>query len=456
MSNLSINLIQGAATVLIILINGFFVAAEFALVKIRDTQLQPLVAKGHKRAKLARNILGNLDSYLSACQLGITLASLALMKVGDPLFERLLHPVMLWIGIESERWQHAISFGVGYSLLTFLHIIVGEQGPKFLAIKRPLESSLQVAYPLKWFFYATYPFIWFLNVSSLWFLRQFGIDAQGEHGHGAEHSSDELRLMVAARQREPGEGALGQEIVLNAFDLRFRTVRDIMRPRHEIVALDTTASIAECIEIADRTRYSRFPLVEDGNLDRTLGVVHFKDLFAARHTAKTANDLRGVARKLIYVPENARLEKVLGLFLERKLHFAIVVDEYGGSTGVVTLENCLEQLVGEIQDEFDQEKPRVIARGEDEWELEGTLPLFELAELIAHPIPAEGVTSVGGWLTQRLGGFPKRGDRVSLANHDFVVDELSGLRVAKVTVRRRSRTATGDTTLFTPPPNKAH
>jgi CBS domain containing-hemolysin-like protein len=363
---------------------------------------------------------------------------------------------MLWVGIESERWQHAISFGIGYTLLTFLHIIVGEQGPKFLAIKRPLEASLQVAYPLKWFFYATYPFIWFLNIASLWFLRQFGIDTQGEHDHGSDHSSDELRLMVAARQRDPGEGALGQEIVLNAFDLRHRTVRDIMRPRHEIVALDTSASLTDCIEVADRTRYSRFPLAEDGNLDRTVGVVHFKDLFASRHTAKTGDDLRGVARKLIYVPESARLEKVLGLFLERKLHFAIVVDEYGGSTGVVTLENCLEQLVGEIQDEFEQEKPRLIARGENEWELEGTLPLFELAELIGQPIPAEGVTSVGGWLTQRLGGFPKRGDRVSSANHDFVVDELAGLRVAKVTVRRRPRGDSGDTTFFTTPNSKPH
>lgn len=456
MNDIVTNLVQGAATVLIILINGFFVAAEFALVKIRDTQLQPLVAKGHRRAKLARNILGNLDSYLSACQLGITLASLALMKVGDPLFERLLHPVMLWLGIESPKWQHAISFGVGYTLLTFLHIIVGEQGPKFLAIKRPLESSLQVAYPLKWFYYATYPFIWFLNIASLWFLRQFGIETQGDHGHGGDHSSDELRLMLAARQRDPGEGALGQEIVLNAFDLKHRRVRDIMRPRHEIVALDTGATIADCLETADRTRYSRFPLVEDGNLDRTVGVVHFKDLFALRNTAKTGADLRPVSRRLIYVPETAQLEKVLGLFLERRLHFAIVVDEYGGSTGIVTLENCLEQLVGEIQDEFDQEKPRVIARSENEWELEGTLPLFEVSELIGQPITAEGVTSVGGWLTQRLGGFPKRGDRVSLASHDFVVEELSGLRVSKVTMRRRIRTESGDTSFIHPSPPSSH
>lgn len=438
-------LVQSVATVLIILINGFFVAAEFALVKIRDTQLQPFVAKGHRRARLAKNILSNLDSYLSACQLGITLASLGLMKVGDPLFERLLHPVLVWVGIQSVQWQHAISFGVGYTLLTFLHIIVGEQGPKFLAIKRPLETSLQIAFPLKWFFYATYPFIWFLNVSSLWFLRQFGIETGGEHG--VEHSSDELRLMVAARQREPGEGALGQEIVLNAFDLRHRTVRDVMRPRHEIVALDTSALIQECLEVADRTRYSRFPLAEDGNLDRTVGVVHFKDLFAQRNTAKSGNDLRAVARKLIYVPESARLEKVLGLFLERKLHFAIVVDEYGGSTGIVTLENCLEQLVGEIQDEFDQEKPRLVAKGENEWELEGTLPLFEITELIGQPLVADGVTSVGGWLTQRLGGFPKRGDRVSVGDYDFIVEELAGLRVARISLVPRPHLS-GDTGFF--------
>ena len=440
--------VQILGTALIILVNGFFVAAEFALVKIRDTQLQPFVARGHRRARLAQRILGNLDAYLSACQLGITLASLALMQVGDPLFERLLHPVMVWVGIESERWQHAISFGVGYSLLTFLHIIVGEQGPKFIAIKRPIESSFLIAYPLKWFFYATYPFIWFLNLASLWFLRQIGVESDGEHH--AEHSSDELRLMLAARQREPGEGALGQEIVLNAFDLRRRTVRDVMRPRHEIVALDTEAPLNACLEVADRSRYSRFPLAEAGNLDRTLGVVHFKDLFAQRNSAKTGADLRGVSRKLIYVPETARLERVLGLFLERKLHFGIVVDEYGGTTGIVTLENCLEQLVGEIQDEFDQEKPRIVPRGEGEWELDGTLPLFELEEILGEPLASEGVTSVGGWLTQRLGGFPKRGDRVAVPGHEMIVEELAGLRVARIALRRRRR-AEPETTIIQRP-----
>lgn len=435
-----LTLTQILGTILIILVNGFFVAAEFALVKIRDTQLEPIASKGNRRARRARHVLAHIDSYLSACQLGITLASLVLMKVGDPLFERLLHPVMVWVGIASEKWQHAISFGVGYTLLTFLHIIVGEQGPKFLAIKRPLETSLLIAYPLEWFFKATYPFIWVLNLASLWFLRQLGVDADGEHH--AEHSPEELRLMLAARQREPGESALGQEIVLNAFDLRRRTVRDVMRPRHEIVALDTHAPIAECLEIADRTRYSRFPLAEDGNLDRTIGVVHVKDLYAQRNSAKSGADLRGVARKMIYVPETARLEKVLGLFLERRLHFAVVVDEYGGTTGIVTLENCLEQLVGEIQDEFDQEKPRLVSKGDHEWELDGTLPLFELEELVGQPLVAEGVTSVGGWVTQRLGGFPKRGDRVGVANHELIVEELSGLRVARATLRLRTRTDT--------------
>jgi CBS domain containing-hemolysin-like protein len=261
-------------------------------------------------------------------------------------------------------------------------------------------------------------------------LKQFGVAIASEAERA--HSEEELRLVITGSQRRSGATRLGRDIVLNALDLRRRIVREVMRPRQEIVGLDTEASMAECLSVAEKTRYSRFPLCEAGNLDKTLGVVHFKDLFAMRFKARSGADLKAVARKLIYVPETARLEKLLQLFLERKLHFAIVVDEYGGTVGMVTLENILEELVGQIQDEFDQEKPLLVRIGGHTWEVSGALPLHELAELIQEPLQEEGITTVSGWVTHKMGGFPKDGDVLPLGAYELRVEEMEGMRVARL------------------------
>jgi CBS domain containing-hemolysin-like protein len=285
-----------------------------------------------------------------------------------------------------------------------------------------------------WFHKVSYPFIWALNGTSLWLLRRCGLEPVSE----AElaHSEEELRLLLGASQKRTGGTTLGHEIVLNAFDLRRRIVREVMRPRQEIVALDTEASLAECLELAEKTRFSRFPLCEKGDLDRTLGVVHLKDLYALRHTAKCGADLAAAARKIVYVPETARLEKLLQALLERKLHLAIVIDEYGGTVGLVTLENILEELVGQIQDEFDQEKPMVQKIGERTWELLGILPVHQLEELVGEPLSAEGITTTSGWITQRLGGFPKIGDCVRIGAFELRVEEMDETRVARLRLQR--------------------
>jgi CBS domain containing-hemolysin-like protein len=331
---------------------------------------------------------------------------------------------------------HSISFALGFSALTFLHISAGELAPKWTAIQRPLPIALWVAQPLRWFYIASYPFNWILNRSARWLLRLAGIEAAGESDRA--HSEEELRLVVAASQKQAGATALGRDIVLNALDLRRRVARQVMRPRQEIVALDTEASIAECLEIAEKTRFSRFPLCEKGDLDKTLGVIHIKDLYAMRLKARSGADLTSAARKLIYVPETARLEKLLQLFLDRKLHMAIVVDEYGGTMGMVTLENILEELVGQIQDEFDQEKPLLVRTGETSWEIAGTLPLHELQELVGGPLREEGVTTASGWVTQRLGGFPKIGDVVDAGAFQLRVEAMDGMRVARLRVLKRA------------------
>jgi CBS domain containing-hemolysin-like protein len=414
----------------LIAFNGFFVAAEFALVKLRATQLDTLVARGHRRARVARSIIENLNSFLSATQLGITMASLGLGWVGQPIFVALLEPVLRSLHVESETVRHSISFAVGFSALTFLHISAGELAPKWAAIQFSLPISLWVAQPLKWFYVASYPFNWLLNQAARWLLRQAGIELAGEGGRA--HSEEELRLLLATAPKHAGGTALGRDIVLNALDLRRRVAREVMRPRQEIIALDTEASIAECLEVAEKTRYSRFPLCEGGNLDKTLGVVHIKDLYAMRIKARSGTDLLPAARKLVYVPESARLEKLLQFFLERKLHLAIVVDEFGGTMGMVTLENILEELVGQIQDEFDQEKPLLARTGDDTWEVAGTLPLHELEELVGEPLQEEGITTVSGWVTQRLGGFPKAGDVLAIGGCELRVEEMAGMRVARL------------------------
>src|SRR5436190_11461448 len=419
----------------LVLLNGFFVAAELAVVKIRDTQLETLVLKGHRRAKIARHLIRNLDAAISATQLGITLASLGLGVLVEPVFNALLAPIYSGLKVESETVRHTAAILVGFLTNTYLLIVVGELAPKALAIRKTLPVALWTAQPLVWFGRITYPFIWLLNHSAQWLLGQLGVEAA--HESERAHSEEELRLVFMASQKQSAGTHLGRDIVLNALDLRRRIAREVMRPRREIVALDTETSIAECLDIAEKTRYSRFPLCESGDLDKTIGVVHVKDLYAARLKARTGADLLSVCRRLIYVPETARLEKLLQLFLERKLHFAIVVDEYGGTVGMATLENILEELVGQIQDEFDQEKPLLLKKDERTWEIDGALPLHELAELIGEPLQEEGVTTTSGLVTLRLGGFPNEGDVLRLGAYELRVQTMDGARVERLKLSRR-------------------
>ena len=420
------------AVLVLVLLNGFFVAAEFALVKIRDTQLTPKIRQGNRRAKVAQLILQRLDSFLSAAQLGITLASLGLGWIGEPVFMTLLQPVFGWMNIESVSLQHALAFVIGMSAITFLHISAGEQAPKLLAIQKPLQTTLWIAYPLLWFYRLSYPFVMLLNAASQWLLRRVGLEIVSEADRA--YSEDELRLMLGSAKSSPDQ----RDLVLNALDLRHRTAREVMRPRHEITAFDYTAPVAECLALAEKTRYSRFPLCADGDLDKTLGIVHIKDLYALRDKARTAADLLPVARPLIYVPETAQLDKLLRRFLDRKSHFAVVVDEFGGTVGIVTLENTIEALVGQIQDEFDAEATQFVRKSDDIWEVAGILALHELEKIIGSVAHDENTTTASGWVTEKLGGFPRTGDFVNVNGFELRVEALDGPRVTKLKVSRKS------------------
>lgn len=428
------------AVVFLVFLNGFFVAAEFALVKVRDTQLEPLVSQGQRRAKMARHLLENLDAYLSACQLGITLASLALGYVGHPIFDRLLAPVYdLSINgsvliEEGSSLRHTISYAVGFGVITVLHIVVGEMAPKWLAIQRSLTTSLWIAYPLRWFYWIMYPFIWLLNNCALWLLRKVGLGEVDENAH--VHSEEELRMMIGAGGDGSSKDAFRRDLVLNAFDLKNRIARDVMRPRREIIGFNTASDIEACLKVAEETRHSRFPLCVDGNLDQTQGVVHIKDLYANRNSTKRAIDLADCTRDLVYAPETARLEGLLQIFLNKKLHFGLVVNEYGDTVGMITLENILEELVGQIQDEFDHEKPFFELLEEDVWSLQGAMPLHELAELTGEDCDESGVTTVSGLITKRLGSFPKVGDILELGPYELRVEQTFRLQVEQARLTR--------------------
>ena len=424
------NVLKILAVLALVLLNGFFVAAEFALVRVRETQLDVLVVKGWRRAKMAQHIVRNLNSYLSATQLGITMVSLGLGWLGQPVFTTLLEPLLTPLGVVSPAWLHSISFAIGFSALTFLHITAGELAPKWMTIQKPLPVALAAAYPLRWFYLAFYPFNRLLNWAARWLLSWIGIEPDGATDRG--QSEEELRLLITSAQGAVG----GRSLVLNALDLPHRIAREVMRPRHEIVVFDTAAGYAECLALAEKTRYSRFPLCTGGDLEQTRGVVHIKDLYALRDKARTAADLLPAVRPLIYVPETARLEKLLQLFLERKLHFAIVVDEYGGTVGIVTLENVLEAIVGQIQDEFDQEKSELTMLAENVWDAAGTLPLHELEKIIGE-MPHEEAATVSGWMTRKLGGFPKAGDVLTVGACELRVEEMDGPRVARLKISRR-------------------
>ncbi|MGA3268539.1 MAG: hemolysin family protein [Verrucomicrobiota bacterium] len=438
-------LLKILAVLALVLTNGFFVAAEFALVRVRETQLDAVKVQ-RQAARLARHIVRNLNSYLSATQLGITMASLGLGWIGQPVFAALLQPLLAPLGVKSVIWQHSIAFAVGFSALTFLHITAGELAPKWLTIQRPLPVALWAARPLQWFYLAFYPFNRLLNLAARALLRQIGIEPDAATGGG--QTEEELRLAITSVQRT----TFDRNIVLNALDLPHRIAREVMRPRHEIATLNTDATLEECVAFAERTRYSRFPLCEGGDLDQTRGVVHIKDLYPVlrKSAGATAAALLPVARRLIYVPETGRLEKLLQLFLERKSHVAMVVDEYGGTQGILTLEDVMEELVGQIQDEFDEEKPQLTRLGENAWEAAGALPLHELEKVVGEIARAESAATASGWITGKLGGFPKVGDKLTIGACELSVEEMDGPLVGRLKIIRHAE-ATEDTA-FTPAP----
>lgn len=419
---------------LLVGLNGFFVAAEFALVKIRGSQLDALIEEGHKGAHLAKRITGNLEAYLSACQLGITLASLGLGWIGEPFLAQMIQPAFHQLGVESLTVIRSVSFALAFSAITFLHIVLGEQAPKILAIRKALPATLAVSRPLAFFYTVLKPAIWFLNVSSNALLRiVFRIEPVS--GHELAHSEEELRVILAESSSAQEVTSLGKEILINALDMRRRVVRDITTPRGEVVFLNTEETFEENLKTAQESRHTRFPLCE-GHLDNTIGLVHIKDLLTLLRDPKP--DLHAIKRDIFPVPEMMPLEKLLTFFLTKHGHLALVVDEYGGTVGVVTLDNVLEELVGDIQDEFDADKPELRQVSDGEFVVEGSLGLYELNDLIGLELESADVSTIGGYVTHVIGHLPKHGEQTRIDDYLVTITETDGRRVVRLHFKRQS------------------
>jgi CBS domain containing-hemolysin-like protein len=412
---------------LLVFLNAFFVAAEFAIVKVRSTRVQELVREGVRGSMAAQGAIQNLDAYLSATQLGITLASLGLGWIGEPAFAGLLTPILAAIGIWSANVVHSIALAIAFAAITFLHIVLGELAPKSLAIRRPEDVSLLVSPPLQLFYRIFYPALWFLNASSSLILRLLYIAPASESE--LAHSEEELRLLLAESHRTGTLSASKRKLLENVFDYTRRSAKHIMVPRAEIVYLSLARPVAENLDTIRQSQHTRYPLC-DADIDHVVGMIHSKDLFQPMGVQHPA-DLLKLKRDILFVPESRPLELLQRDFQQRRVHMAIVVDEYGGTSGLVTLEDILEEIVGEIQDEFDTETPRMEATA-DGYVVDGLVLLDEIAERLGVEIPEHESATLGGFVIARLGRIARIGDTVDLNGYQAKVVEMKGRRVSKL------------------------
>jgi CBS domain containing-hemolysin-like protein len=417
----------------LVVLNAFFVASEFAIVKVRSSQLDALEDEGNVKAVFAKHVRSHLDAYLSATQLGITLASLALGWIGEQFLARMLQPAFGLVNIHSQTVVSTVSITLAFIGITFLHIVFGELAPKYLAIGSPLSTALALARPLGGFYILFKPAIWILNKSSNFFLQKM-LRIKPVAGSELAHSEEELRLILDQSEKSDEVSGLGRDLLVNALDLRQRVVRDIMTPRGEVVFLDLEEDFENNVKKAIESRHTRFPLCR-GHLDNAVGLVHIKELMTMMRDPQP--DLLRIKRELIPVPEMMSLEKLLNLFLTRHAHLAIVVDEYGGTVGMVTLENVLEEIVGDIQDEFDSEKAEFRKISEGEFSVDGALGLYELRDLAALELESADVSTIGGYVTHLLGHLPRQGEQVRINDYLVTISQTDGRRVGQLHFRRQ-------------------
>lgn len=416
----------------LVFLNGVFVAAEFSLVKVRQSRLTQMVTEGNKLANYALKVNRRLDAYLSATQFGITLASLGLGWVGEPaVSELIVEPLMFKLGVTDETLISTVAVVVGFSIITFLHIVLGELAPKSLAIQKTDGTALLLSAPLMFFYNVFFPFIWVLNASANGLLRLVGVEPASEAE--AAHSEEEIRILM---NQSAKSGVIDQEemkLMDNIFEFSDLLAREVMLPRTDMDCLYTNLSFEENMQVVRDTKHSRYPVaVEDK--DRIIGFVHITDLLLA--PPEQQNDLVSLVRPIPNVPESMEISHVLRLMQKAHAQMTLVVDEYGGTAGLLTAEEILEEIVGDLHDEFEDERPEVEVEG-DTMSVSGRMLIEEISELTGVVIEDEEVDSIGGWLFKELEGSPQKGKQVVVDDVIFEVEESTRLRIMRVKIHHK-------------------
>lgn len=409
---------------ILVILNGFFVSAEYAIVKIRSSRIDTLVEQGKKNALAARKILNHLDGYLSACQLGITLASLGLGWLGEPFVSAILRPLFTEMGWRQD-WTYGISFLIAFLFIAVLHIVLGELAPKTIALRKPDEVTLLSAKPMIYFHKLMYPLIWIVNRLSIRILKLIGVKPTSDQDY--VHTEEEIRIMMKESSESGLIDSAELKLVDNIFEFAETTAREIMIPRTEMICLYMNNTLEENIDIATKGMRTRYPLC-DPDKDHITGFIHIKDMIRS-----DSLNLRKMLRPILAVAESISISDLMKRMQKNKTQIAILIDEYGGTSGIVTLEDIMEQIVGEIQDEFDEERPSIERIEEDVYSVDGLLLIDSINEQFNLNMDSEDYDTIGGWLYAHIEALPpKVGQTAEFEGVRFTVEETDNKRISRV------------------------
>lgn len=409
---------------LLVLLNGFFVSAEFAIVKVRSGRIDALAEEGRKNAVIVKSLLNHLDGYLSACQLGITLCSLGLGWLGEPMVAKVLNPLFEFAGM-GDKPVHIVSLFVSFLLIAVLHIVLGELAPKTIAVRKAEQITLLSARPMKVFYKLMFPFVWTLNRLSNGLLRLFGISPVS--GQDSLHTEEEIRVMMKESSESGLIDSTEMSLVDNIFEFAETTAREIMIPRTEMICLYSQNTLDENLSIALEGMRTRYPVCHLDK-DHIIGFIHIKDLIRSN-----TQDYRDLLRPIMAVPESIQISELMKRMQRGKTQIAILIDEYGGTSGMVTLEDIVEQIVGEIQDEFDEERPGIEQLDENTHSIDGLLLIESVNDRFGLQLDSEDYDTIGGWLYSRIEILPPQiGQTVEHEGYTYVVEELDNKRISRV------------------------
>lgn len=405
-------------TLFFVFLNGFFVAAEFAIVKVRSSQLELKAQAGNKSAILSKRIVSHLDAYLAATQFGITLSSLALGWIGEPVVSKIIKEIIGLFDITiAPTLLSTISLIAAFAIITILHIVLGELAPKSLAIQRSEQTTMAISYPLHAFYWVCRPAIWVLNGIANFVIKALGLHVVTEQ---EVYTSDELRYLVDQAKESGTVDSAEFDIIQNAFDFSERTARQVMVPRTHVVAIDANDYDEKTLEFAIEEGYSRIPCYED-SIDNVIGVVHLKDILKKMRVSGSV-DIRSIVRPVSFTPETKRIGLLLKEFQVKHQQIAMVLNEYGGVEGIITMEDILEELVGEIQDEYDNEIPFVEQTGDGIYSVIATAAISDINDELPHPIDKDKqYDTLAGYLIDKFGRIPNTHDKLEAEEFEFTV-----------------------------------